>query len=485
MKFHICLNGFIESVNAQGRTFEGSGIGLSLSEELVKLHGGTIKVSSTEGKGSAFRVSIPLGSAHLPQTGATQTVTSTATGSAAYVEEALRWLPDEDLRLESSSENNLKSKIQTLNSKILLVDDNADMRDYVKRLLSPYLQVETAANGAIALQFIQPQPPDLVLTDVMMPELDGFELLKALRADPLTQSIPVILLSARAGEEATIRRLEAGADDYLIKPFSARELIARVDTHLQLAQLRHERSANRFKTEFLMTVTHELQAPLVAVFRWTRLLRSRSFDPDTTARALEMIERHATIEAKLVKDLLDVAALLAGKLRLNFQLVNLVPLMQTVTAALRESAERKQIQLLERLSNVTQETVLADGNRIQQIVTILLENAIKFTPVGGQVTLRLECYGAEIHIVVSDTGIGIVPEFLPHVFDRFSQAEVPSRHSPGGVGIGLAIARHLIELHQGTITATSEGEGQGATFTVRLPLIQSTQPTIQAPVREP
>ncbi|MBE9013575.1 response regulator, partial [Pseudanabaenaceae cyanobacterium LEGE 13415] len=457
--------------NAQGRTFEGSGIGLSLVQELVKLHGGTIQVSSTERKGSCFCVSIPLGSDHLPnaQIQTTQTGTSRSI-EVAYVEEALRWLPEQNLGTQI--ENPLDSNIQTRNLKVLLVDDNVDMRNYVKRLLSTYWQVETATNGTIALQSIAQNPPDLVLSDVMMPELDGFGLLQAIRANPLTQSIPVILLSARAGEESTIDGLEAGADDYLIKPFSARELIARVETHLQLARLRQEQSTNRFKTEFLLTVTHELQAPLVAILGWARLLRSRSFDADTLERALATIERNAANEAKLVRDLLDVSNLLAGKLRLNVQVVNLIPLLQSVTANLRELADRKQVRLLTTLSNVTQGTVLADGDRIQQIITILLENAIKFTPEGGQVTLSLECYGTEIQIIVSDTGIGITPEFLPYVFDRFTQAEVPSRHSPGGVGIGLAIARRLVELHHGTIEAKSEG--QGSTFIVRLPVLNST-----------
>ncbi|MDZ4874956.1 MAG: Sensor histidine kinase RcsC [Chroococcidiopsis cubana SAG 39.79] len=468
---------------AQGRTFEGSGIGLSLVQELVKLHGGTLKVSSVEGEGSCFSVFIPTGRAHLPaeRIGANRTITSTAIGAFPYVEEVLQWLPQEDLRLpiadfgldRNSNEQtkNLKSQIPNPKSQILLVDDNADMRDYLKRLLSQRWQVETAANGAIALNLIQQQLPDLVLTDVMMPEMDGFALLEALRADPVTKSIPIILLSARAGEEATIEGLEAGADDYLIKPFSARELVARVETQLQMSRLRQEQSANRLKNEFLMTVTHELQAPLAAILGWARLLQTKPFDQTKIARALATIERNATIEAKLVKDLLDVSSILSGKLRLKPQLVDLVSLVQNVVTTFREAAGAKTIQLGETRSNVTLGNVLADGDRLRQVIANLLDNAIKFTPKGGQVDIRLEHLNSVAQITVTDTGIGIAPEFLPQVFDRFSQAEVPSRHSPGGVGIGLAIARHLVELHHGTIEAASEGEGRGATFTVKLPLV--------------
>ncbi|MEG3933198.1 ATP-binding protein [Microcoleus sp. T3_B1] len=237
--------------NSQGRSFEGSGIGLSLVQELVKLHGGAIDVSSTFGQGSCFTVTIPTGTAHLPpeRIGASRTLASTALGAMPYIEEAQRWLPENDFRLEewsmAPSTNELvnqpaQSKIQNLKSKILLADDNADMRDYIRRLLSGSYIVQTVADGIAALTAIEKNPPDLVLTDVMMPGMDGFELLRSLRSNPATQDIPIILLSARAGEEARIEGLAAGADDYLIKPFSARELLARVEASLKLARLRQE-----------------------------------------------------------------------------------------------------------------------------------------------------------------------------------------------------------------------------------------------------
>jgi PAS domain S-box-containing protein len=477
---------FYQVKGAKGRSFEGSGIGLSLVQELVKLHGGTIQVSSIAGEGSCFVVSIPKGSAHLPpeQIGSSPTLSSTTTEASAYVEEALRWLPEErsEFSVSSKLERNSSTQQSTLNTqhsqsgRILLVDDNADMRSYLKRLLEERWQVETAANGAIALTQIQQHPPDLVLADVMMPEMDGFQLLQTLRSNPQTQSTPVILLSALAGEEATIEGIETGADDYLIKPFSARELIARVETHLQLALLRQESSTNRFKTEFLLTVTHELQAPLALILGWVRLLQTRSLDADTMAQALATIERNATIEAKLIKDLLDVSGLLSGKLQLKLQYVELAPLLHNVITQFRAAAVAKQIQLVETVLNIPQRNVVADDDRLKQILANLLENAIKFTPEGGQVNVRLECTDSEVQITVADTGIGIPPDFLPYVFDRFTQAQVPSRYSPGGVGIGLAIARLLVELHKGTIEVASEGEGRGTTFIVKLPFNQPAQP---------
>lgn len=227
---------------ARGRTYEGSGIGLSLVQELVKLHGGTIQASSVVNRGSCFTVLIPTGYAHIPKEriSTPRTLASTAIGAATYVEEALRWLP------EGSEEQGRELSPVPLSScapsaYILLADDNADMRDYVKRLLvSQGYEVETVGDGIAALARIHERTPDLVLTDVMMPRLDGLGLLRSLRDDPRTREIPIILLSARAGEESRISGLEAGADDYLIKPFSARELLARVEASLKLAQMRQE-----------------------------------------------------------------------------------------------------------------------------------------------------------------------------------------------------------------------------------------------------
>lgn len=247
--------------------------------------------------------------------------------------------------------------------------------------------------------------------------------------------------------------------------------MARVETHLQLARLRFEQSANRFKNEFLLTVTHELQAPLANILGWTRLLQNQPFDSVKAARALAVIERNATIEAKLVKDLLDVSGIVSGKLQLQFQVVDLVSLLQNVVTTFHQTAKAKNIQLIEAISNVARCNVKADSDRLRQIISHLLENAIKFTDFGGKVSIGLEHLDFNVQITVTDTGIGISPDFLPLVFDRFTQAEVPSRHSPGGVGIGLAIAKMLVEMHNGIIEASSDGVGLGATFTVKLPQV--------------
>ena len=247
---------------ARGRTFEGSGIGLALVQELVRMHGGEIAVTSDPGHGSAFRVEFPFGHSHLPSDKIDGAVRqSNAVRAQAFVEEALRWLPDEDdtgpfadEAMVSDAEDSAAPVVSSAvaaeggGRHILLADDNADMRDYIRRLLvSQGFEVRAVGDGAAALAAAKAAPPDLIVSDVMMPKLDGFGLLAALRADRALSDIPVVLLSARAGQEAEVEGLEAGAEDYLTKPFTARELISRVRTTLRLADTR--RAAERAMRE--------------------------------------------------------------------------------------------------------------------------------------------------------------------------------------------------------------------------------------------
>jgi len=225
---------------AKGRTQEGTGIGLALVSELVKLHAGTVEARSALGHGSTFTVSIPFGTAHLSRERirAARSLGSTAIQAVSYVEEAARWLPRE---MSIAAAAPVRSQVSR--DTVLVADDNADMREYVARLLAAHYQVETAADGEEALARILAHPPDLVLSDIMMPGLDGFGLLQALRTKPETRALPVILLSARAGEEAGVEGLGAGASDYLVKPFTARELLGRVGAHLEMARVRKQAAA--------------------------------------------------------------------------------------------------------------------------------------------------------------------------------------------------------------------------------------------------
>lgn len=229
--------------------------------------------------------------------------------------------------------------------------------------------------------------------------------------------------------------------------------------------------ANQIKDEFLAVLSHELRSPLNPILGWSKLLQSRKLDEKTTVRALEIIERNAQLQTQLIGDLLDVSRILQGKLSLNVCPVDLVTTIQAAMETVRLAAIAKAIQMQVSFEPEVGQ-VLGDSSRLQQVIWNLLSNAIKFTPEGGRVDIHLHRIGTQAQIVVSDTGRGIHPDFLPHVFEYFRQADSTTTRKFGGLGLGLAIVHRLVELHGGTVQAESPGEGQGATFTVRLPLTQ-------------
>lgn len=228
-------------------------------------------------------------------------------------------------------------------------------------------------------------------------------------------------------------------------------------------------TANRIKDEFLATLSHELRTPLNAMLGWTQLLRSRKFDEATTARALETIDRNSRSLAQLIEDVLDVSRIIRGKLRLNMRQVELVPVVEAAIDTVRPAADAKHI-CIESEFDPAVGVVIGDANRLQQIVWNLLSNAVKFTPKEGIVQVKIQRIKSRVQIQVSDTGAGIAPEFLPYVFERFCQADSSTTRSHGGLGLGLAIVRHLAEMHGGTVFATSPGLEKGATFIVNLPM---------------
>lgn len=230
--------------------------------------------------------------------------------------------------------------------------------------------------------------------------------------------------------------------------------------------------SNRLKDEFLATVSHELRTPLTAILGWSRMLQSGSLDEDVALKAIETINRNAKSQAQIIDDILDVSRIITGNLYLELHPVELAPVLEAAINVVRPTADAKGIQI-EVNFEPKPAAVLGDGNRLQQVFWNLLSNAVKFTPNGGKVGVYLRLVNAEVEIVVSDTGQGISPDFLPFVFDRFRQADSTSTRQHGGLGLGLAIARHLVEIHGGLISAISAGTGDGATFMVRLPLVGS------------
>jgi CheY-like chemotaxis protein len=228
------------------------------------------------------------------------------------------------------------------------------------------------------------------------------------------------------------------------------------------------------KDEFLATVSHELRTPLNAIIGWSHMVRSGNLDEATIARAIETIERNAKAQAQLIEDILDVSRVITGKLRLNIETVDLASIINAAIDSVQLAAESKGIELEVTVSPPARH-VAGDSSRLQQVVWNLLSNAIKFTPSGGRVEVRLERAGTNAQITVGDTGEGINAAFLPFIFDRFRQADGTSTRKHGGLGLGLAIVRHLVELHGGTINAESPGEGAGSKFTIRLPLAMTSE----------
>jgi signal transduction histidine kinase len=578
------------------RTHEGSGIGLALVRELVAIHGGTIRAESRVGEGTTFVVRVPLGNAHLPPehvpSAARAPGPSGATAGAAtpYVEEALRWLPSEGHRRSEALVERPAS------ARLLVADDNADMREYLTRLLAGRFEVECVADGLVALDAARRHRPDVIVSDVMMPGLDGFQLIEALRAADETRTIPVILVSARAGDEARIEGLRAGADDYLVKPFSSRELVARIEAQLVRAKLRsleeahavrlasvfahapvgvallsgrdhvfefvndryleliagrnvagerirdalpelegqgiyelldevydtgkpyvgrsvktfigrrhtgpeetffdfvyqplfderrsvtgiavvafdvteltnarrEAEAANRAKDEFLAMLGHELRNPLAPILTALQLMRLRNVHGADRERTV--IERQVKHVVALVDDLLDVSRITRGKVQLKRETVDLADVVakaiEMTSPAIEERRHVLKVDVPRGL------TVQGDPGRLAQVVANLLTNAAKYTDAGGTIVVTGSGGESGTAISVKDTGRGIAPEMVPRLFTLFSQERQEIDRSEGGLGLGLAIVRNLVQAHGGTVEARSDGKGCGAEFIVRLP----------------
>jgi signal transduction histidine kinase len=596
----------VEGVRA--RSHEGTGIGLALVQELVAQHGGTVAVESVHGQGSVFTVTVPKGSSHLPvdrlAPGGAAVLSSLPSGN--YNVQVKRWLPADEGDPAPHAAPLPGPESVVARQRILLADDNADMRAYVARLLGERYAVQTVPDGAAALAAVRSNPPDLVLADVMMPHLSGLGLLAQLRADPATSALPVILLTARAGEESRVEGIETGANDYLVKPFNARELMARVGAQLQMAQIRHESNlslresearlrafvsassdvvyrmspdwsemhhlagrdfvadtteprrgwieeyihpddqaqvlkaigeairnkshfalehrvlrvdgtfgwtsshaiplldekgdivewfgtasditsrkeadealsrfaidlteADRRKNEFLAMLAHELRNPLAPIRNALHMMRLKGSGNTAVQTASAMMERQIAQMVRLVDDLLDVSRISRGNIELRKGRVDLATaVLQAVEAA------RPFCELMEHELTVTlppQPVYLdADPTRLAQVIGNLLNNACKFTDKGGRIALVVARDGDTAAVRVSDSGVGLAADQLPRIFDMFTQIDTSLERSRGGLGIGLTLVKSLVEMHGGTVLASSAGLNQGSEFVVRLPVL--------------
>jgi signal transduction histidine kinase len=464
------------------RRFGGTGLGLAIVRELVELHGGRIEVGDGAGGGALFRVTLPL---------APEAAVAVAAGPRDALDEVARQTVAE---LRPRREPAADVRGSGGHGLVLVLEDNPEMSRFLVDSLAPDYRVATAFDGRQGLEKALELRPDLILSDVMMPVMGGDTLVRELRAHPELEGIPIIVLTAKADDALRVELLREGAQDFLTKPVASEELRARVANFVMLKRTRDVlqgalssqsrdlatladelAAANRAKDEFLAVLSHELRTPLTPILNWSHLLREGRLDGPATARAIEAIERNARLQVRIVGDLLDVSRVIAGKMRLNVQPVALDPVISAVVDSVRAAADAKGIALDARF-DPEMCLVSGDPERLQQVVWNLVSNAIKFTPRGGRVEIRLARVGEHQHLTVHDDGCGINPALIPRLFERFWQADSSTTRAQGGLGLGLAVVRHLVELHGGTVRAESEGEGLGATLTVTLPVLSATKP---------
>jgi signal transduction histidine kinase len=419
-------------------------------------------------------------------------------------------------------------------ARILIVDDLPEKLLVYRTLLEDLeAQIVEAHSGTEALKRILEGEFAVILLDVNMPDIDGLETANLVRRHKNGRHTPIIFITSYADEMQTARGYELGAVDYILSPVIASVLRTKVRVFVDLYETRAalalsnqeletrvaERTAelqqsnerlhaeiaerlraeaereallarekvlraeaeelSRLKDEFLATMSHELRTPLNAIFGWITLLRTRRLDETTQERALGTIERNARAQKRLIEDLLDVSRIVTGKVALELVTVDPRRVVEAALETMHPAAQAKGLKIVP-LLDTNAGTVRGDFARLQQVVCNLLSNAIKFTDSGGQVEVCLARRNEEVEISISDSGQGIKPEFLPLVFDRFRQEDGSISRRHGGLGLGLAIVRHLVELHAGSVHAYSAGEGKGARFVVRLPLRGASAPSRSA-----
>ena len=448
---------------ARSRSHEGTGIGLALVHELVSLHGGQIQVSSEVGAGTQFTIDVATGRTHLPAEHVAESSDASASvrSAAAYLDEALQWLPYAAQPVASTSAKG--------GARVLVADDNSDLRTFLGSLLAPHYEVQTVADGREALAAVKQQRPDLVLSDVMMPNLDGLNLVQALRDNPDTRTVPVILLSARAGQEASLEGLGVGADDYLAKPFTSQELLARVRTHLTMAQARDEliaklEHANDDLKAFSASVSHDLRAPLRALDAFAGILEEdHAPELNTEARQkIKMIRESTQRMAEIVEALLGLSRI--GYEGIEKERFDSGALVRGICKDLTASPEGSTVDVS--VGSLPQ--TWGDQKLLRQVWVNLISNALKYSSRRPHPRVQIDGFdaGEESVFCVRDNGVGFDMASVDRLFGVFQRLH-RSDEFPG-TGVGLAIVKRIVEKHLGRVWAES-ALNEGAAFFFSLP----------------
>jgi signal transduction histidine kinase len=477
--------------DSASREHGGTGLGLALARELARLHGGNVTVRSRPGEGATFRVELPrapVGTVverrRRPRRREDQLVQARADAQVAR-EFSLRSMREtllSDVELPRRASEVPQSPSPADASRLLLVEDNADLRSFLAARLARRYRVETAADGAAGLEAARRCRPDLVVTDVMMAGMDGFELCRRLKADPLFAATPVILLTARAGTEAVADGLDAGADDYVVKPFALRELEARIAAHLRSHEIErqlHERESRLAAIgQMTSAVVHDLRNPLTLVKGYADLahaLAVRGGDAAIIARELETVRTESDRLRRMIEEILDYARGGAPRLAVETVLARgfLAEVLQPLAADLRERGIETAVDL--RLDDALRVTL--DRDRVQRVLENLLTNAREALATWGiakRVWVRAWAEGGHLAVRVADSGPGIPTEAVEHLFEPFATGKVQ------GTGLGLVTVRNLVKAHGGDVRVETKAPEGGAAFTVLLPLVAAEAVPVRA-----
>jgi signal transduction histidine kinase len=462
----------------------GTGLGLALARELARLHGGTVTVRSTLGLGSTFRVELPRDPGDTltdrrrrPRRREDQLAQARAEVLAAreYALQSLRdtLLADVEVPRVVREGQHLRVPPPPGAPRILLVEDNADLRSFIAARLSRRYRVEMAADGIAGLDAARRLSPDLILSDVMMPGLDGFELCRRLKADPAFAATPILLLTARAGTEAVAEGLDVGADDYVVKPFALRELEARIAAHLRARETErqlHERESRLAAIgQMTSSVVHDLRNPLTLVKGYADLAHAlvlRGGDASAIARDLETVRTESDRLRRMIEEILDFAR--GGSPRLALETVAAGPFLHEVLQPLAADLKERGIETDLDIRLAPAIRVTLDRDRIQRVLENLVNNAREALAVWGRekrVTIRATAAGGRLTVRVADSGPGILEEAADHLFEPFA-----TNGKKQGTGLGLVTVRNLVKAHGGDIEVETRAPEGGAAFTIALPL---------------